>query len=82
MNLTKNEARRYGIKELPVLVDENTKVSKSYNALGGMHANKPNHTFVLIDERGGILWSADYPSMWIENEVVLGMVKSLVQGTQ
>ncbi len=78
-NLLKREALRWGLGKLPILVDESTRVSKSYDALGGMHANKPDHKFVLISKDGRILWAADYPSMWVDNDVVVRQVRGLVQ---
>jgi hypothetical protein len=77
-NLLAREAARWGLAELPILVDHTTRVAKSYNALGGMHADKPDHTFVLINQDGLILWSANYPSMWVESDVLVGQVRSLL----
>ncbi len=69
---------RWGLKTIPILVDQTTKVSKSYDALGGMHADKPDHKFVLISRDGLILWAADYPSMWVDGDVVVKQVRNLV----
>jgi len=77
-DLLQSEASRWGLRELPILVDESRKVSKSYDALGGMHADKPNHTFILISSDGYVLWDADYPSMRVSGEAVLEQVRSLV----
>jgi peroxiredoxin Q/BCP len=77
-NLLKSEASRWGLRKLPILVDENRKVSKSFDALGGMHADKPNHTFVLISSDGRIVWDADYPSMRADSEAVVQQVRALV----
>ncbi len=63
---------------MPILVDQSTKVSRAYDALGGMHANKPDHKFVLISREGTILWAADYPSMWVPGDAVLKQVRTLV----
>ena len=52
--------------------------SRAYDALGGMHANKPDHKFVLISREGTILWAADYPSMWVPGDTVLKQVRTLV----
>ena len=78
-SLINKEAPRWRLKSLPILVDESRRVSKSYDALGGMHPDKPAHKFVLIGKNGLILWAADYPSMWVDKEVVVGQVRSLVQ---
>ena len=77
-DLLAREAARWGLT-LPILVDRDTHVSHSYNALGGMHANKPNHTFVFVDKDGVVRWDEDYPSMWVENDVVVEQVRSLAQ---
>jgi len=77
-DLLAREASRWRLT-LPILLDQSTAVSQSYNALGGMHANKPNHTFVLIDKEGMVRWSQDYASMWVEKETLMQQVKSLVQ---
>jgi len=77
--LIKQEAPRWRLKSLPILVDESRRVSRSYDALGGMHPDKPDHKFVLIGKNGLILWAADYPSMWVDEEVVVRQVRSLVQ---
>jgi len=77
-NLLKSEASRWGLGKLPILVDESRKVSKSFDALGGMHADKPNHTFVLITSDGRIVWDADYPSMRADSEAVVQQVRALV----
>jgi peroxiredoxin len=77
-DLLAREASRWGIT-LPILVDVTTGVSQSYDALGGMHANKPNHTFVLIDKEGKIGWAQDYPSMRVDNESVVRQVQSVTR---
>jgi peroxiredoxin len=77
-SLLSREAPRWGLQAIPILVDQSTSVSKSYDALGGMHANKPDHKFVLINKDGLILWAADYPSMWVDRQVVIRQVQSLV----
>jgi len=78
-DVLRKEASRWGLTELPILVDESTKVSKSYNALGGMHADKPNHTFILISREGLLVWDADYPSMRANPEAVIQQVRDLVE---
>ena len=75
-DLLEQEASRWGIT-LPILVDSDTSVSQDYDALGGMHANKPNHTFVLVDKTGVVRWSEDYPSMQADNESVLQQIQAL-----
>ena len=77
-SLIKSEMPRWGLTTMPILVDQSTNVSRSYDALGGMHANKPDHKFVLISREGTILWAADYPSMWVPGDAVLKQVRTLV----
>ena len=77
--LIKKEMPRWGLTTLPILVDQSTSVSKSYGALGGMHANKPDHKFVLINTEGDIVWAVDYPSMRVDSEEVINRVRELVQ---
>jgi len=77
-SLIKREMPRWGLKTIPILVDQTTKVSKSYDALGGMHANKPDHKFVLIGRDGTILWAEDYPSMSVDGDFVVKQVQTLV----
>jgi peroxiredoxin len=77
-SLIKSEMARWGLTTIPILVDQTTKVSKSYDALGGMHANKPDHKFVLISREGTILWAKDYPSMRVDGDDVINQVRTLV----
>lgn len=70
------EIERWGLT-VPVLTDTSREVSRSYNALGGMHADKPNHTFVLIDKAGQIRWWQDYPSMRASTDDVVRKVQSV-----
>ncbi len=50
-------ARQAGTS-LPVLADEDKKISRMYDALkDSMHpGEKPGHLFVLVDKDGGIIW--------------------------
>jgi peroxiredoxin len=60
----------------PVLLDNGT-VSKAYDALGkGMHPGLPGHSFVLISPTGTQLWSAEYPSMWLDPQKLLSEATS------
>lgn len=81
-SLIKSEMTRWGLKTIPILVDQTTNVSKSYDALGGMHANKPDHKFVLISREGTILWAADYPTMRVDGDAVVKQVRTLVTSLQ
>ena len=60
----------------PVLLDNGT-VSQAYDALGkGMHPGLPGHSFVLIGPTGTQLWSAEYPSMWLDPQQLLSEATS------
>lgn len=54
-------ARKLGIT-LPILADEDLKVSTMYDALkDSMHpGSRPGHTFVLVDKKGNVVWRKDY----------------------
>ena len=80
--LIKSEMGRWGLTTLPVLVDQTREVSRSYDALGGMHANKPDHKFVLISREGTILWAADYPTMSVNGDAVVKQVRTLLTARQ
>lgn len=58
--ITKN-ARKFGIT-LPILADEDLKVSTAYDVLKeSMHpGSRPGHTFVLVDKNGDIVWKRAY----------------------
>lgn len=81
-SLIKSEMARWGLTAIPILVDQSRNVSKSYDALGGMHANKPDHKFVLVSRSGEILWAADYPSMRVDGSEVVNKVRSLLGSDQ
>lgn len=57
------EIERFDLRT-PWLIDADRSVSAGYGLLGaGMHADLPAHGFVLVDERGAIVWTRTYPSM-------------------
>jgi peroxiredoxin len=78
--LIKSEVTRWGLK-IPVLSDTDRAVSQQYNMLGfGMHADKPNHTFVFVDKDGQIRWWQDYASMRAPTDEVVQKVQALSAG--
>ena len=78
--LLRSEIKRWGLT-MPVLTDTDTLVSNSYRTLGfGMHAEKPNHTFVFIDKAGEIRWWEDYASMRAPTDDVIKKVQALSAG--
>lgn len=78
----RQEVQRWGLT-VPVLLDESREVSRAYRALGfGMHADKPNHTFVFVDAAGEIRWWKDYASMYAPTEEVIDRVEALSRQAQ
>ena len=68
------DRRRLGAKDA-FLLDDGT-ITQEYGELGtGMHAGLPGHGFVLVDATGNQVWKGDYPSMWIDPQDLLGLVK-------
>jgi peroxiredoxin len=75
-----SEIKRWGLT-MPILTDVDRTVSREYNTLGfGMHADKPNHTFVFIDKAGEIRWWEDYASMRAPTGEVIQKVQALSAG--
>lgn len=78
-DLARQEAQRWGLS-VPILLDQGGQVSRAYKTLGfGMHANKPNHTFVFVDIEGQVRWWKDYASMYAPTDQVVQRVQSLGQ---
>ncbi len=76
-DLARQEVQRWGLT-VPVLLDEDGEVSRAYKALGfGMHANKPNHTFVFVDVAGEVRWWKDYASMYAPTDQILSRLEAL-----
>jgi peroxiredoxin len=55
----KQGASEFGI-ETPVLSDGDNRVATAYGVMRWAMGSEPGHTFVLVDERGRILWLRDY----------------------
>lgn len=54
---------QYGIGT-PMIADDDRDMSAAFDTLGrGMHPDTPGHAFVLVDERGAVVWHRDY---WLE----------------
>ena len=57
---------------MPLVADESRGMTTRFGALGGgasgggMHADKANHTFILVDKSGIVRFDKDYPSMWVD----------------
>jgi peroxiredoxin Q/BCP len=78
------EAGNRGLSRVPILSDPDLAVTRSYGALGGMHADKPRHAFVLIDKSGSIRWRWDYAGedvtqMYVSGETVFQQVTQALQ---
>jgi len=66
------------VTSIPILIDNERKVSKEYGVLdlpSQMHSDRPGHTFVLINKEGKIAWIADYPTMRVSEEEILSSVE-------
>lgn len=51
----------YGIEGVPMASDSEGSVSEAYDVLQwAVASGEPGHTFVLVDERGVVLWIRDY----------------------
>ena len=71
------------VTTIPVLVDFDRKVSKAYGVLNlpsQMHADRPGHTFVLVDKNSKIAWIADYPTMRSTEQEILDYIKKALGG--
>ena len=78
LDVLAEEGQRYGIA-VPMLSDTERTASNVYKVLGrGMHASKPNHTFVLIDKQGEVVWWKDYVEMRAPVDDVVAKVQDLV----
>ncbi len=63
--------RSYGIVDVPLLVDDDHKVSEAYDVLQwAAGTGEPSHTFILVDADGTIAWIRDYGSPNLPNPVM------------
>lgn len=66
---------------LSILADEDRAVSKAYGVLGlpsTMHADRPGHTFIIVDRNGVIQWKKDVPDMsLLATSVILEQLQRL-----
>jgi peroxiredoxin len=61
--ILKQAIGQYGIRT-PMVADDDLTMSSAFDTLGqGMHPDTPGHAFVLVDERGKVVWQRDY---WLE----------------
>lgn len=59
---------------LKILADPNRTVSKAYGTLGlpsTMHADRPGHTFIIVDRDGVIRWKKDVADMGLVGTPVI-----------
>jgi len=71
-----------GVTSIPVLIDNERKVSKEYGVLdlpSQMHSDRPGHTYILVDKWGKIRWIADYPTMRITDEKVISSISEALK---
>ncbi|MGH2349482.1 MAG: peroxiredoxin family protein [bacterium] len=65
---------------LPVLVDEDARVSRLYDTLriGSMHpGQRPGHTFILVGRDGVVLWRQDYSEMFVPDAILLRQLRAI-----
>lgn len=66
---------------LKILADEGRTVSRAYGALGlpsTMHADRPGHTFFIVDRDGGIRWKKDVSDMGlVPTQAILEQLQGL-----
>ena len=61
----------YNITDVPMLVDADQSVSKTYDVLKwAVGTGEPGHTFILVDAEGKIAWIRDYGSPQLANPVM------------
>jgi len=61
----------YNITDVPMLVDTDQSVSKTYDVLKwAVGTGEPGHTFILVDAEGKIVWIRDYGSPKLDNPVM------------
>jgi peroxiredoxin Q/BCP len=66
----------------PMVADDDRTMSAAFDTLGqGMHPDTPGHAFVLIDERGKVVWQRDYwlhpyRTMYVEPDDLLAAIPS------
>lgn len=81
LNLLSDWAHSSGPQYGRVLSDQSLTVSRAYDMLGPdksmMPGSAPGHSFVLVNERGAIIWRQDYGpyNMSVPNDQILAAVK-------
>ena len=71
-------ARQYGITT-PLLADPTTAMSAAYGMLGhgGMgHPNTAGHAFMLLDEKGRVLWHRAYQEMYVKPKQLISDMRT------
>jgi len=65
-----SNAIRFGI-ETPILIDADRSVSEAYEMLGIYgHADRPSHSFALVDSDGQIKWIRHFADMFVPFEAL------------
>ena len=66
-----SEAQRFGITG-PILIDADRTVSEAYGMLGIYgHADRPSHSFALVDQDATITWVGHYAEMFVPTPQLL-----------
>jgi peroxiredoxin len=70
------EAQRFGIST-PILIDSDRSVSSAYGMIGIYgHADRPSHSFVLVDQNRQVVWGHHYAEMFVPTEQLLADLES------
>jgi peroxiredoxin len=60
-----SEAERFGVEDA-ILIDPGSRVSTLYGMTGVYgHADRPSHSFALVNQDGEIIWRRDYAEMFV-----------------
>ncbi len=83
LDVLREEARQRGLDRVPILSDPGMQVTRAFDALGGMHADKPRHAFVLIDKAGTLPWRWDYAGedvakMYVPDDEIIRQVRQVL----
>ncbi len=81
LGLLREAADENAISIIPLLSDADSSVSGAYDTLGrGMHADRPGHTFILVDKEGDIRWRRDYSEMYVPLDDIINAVRQALEG--